>query len=144
MVQIIIVLVNNSDDTTQTGHILGDPQSRTGPVASERCLSPSSVCIVRALMHSAFLWCACHYKDMFEAAINRLIKPTFDPKFFPEFFWLHLVQDIHQLSRATGKSIQDSALIIHLLLHDILTRAQPTCKYSCIVISPSVLYISSS
>ncbi len=78
-------------------------------------------------MHSAFLWCSCHFEDMFTPALMKLIKPEFNPKFFPEFFGLHLTQDINHLSRLTGRAIEEAAIIVHMVLHDILTKTLPTC-----------------
>ena len=107
------------------GHDLGDPPSRTGIVGSERYLSPSAVCIVRAIMHSAFLWCSCHYED-YIGDLARIVKPFVQPRCIPEFFWRHLEQDIRHLSVATGRSIDDAVLLIHLVLKDMLVKDAPT------------------
>ncbi len=110
------------------GHALGSPDSRTAPPAPERSLSPPAVCIMRALMHSALLWCSCHYQDTVAAELAALVKPPVNPNNLPEFFWMHLRKDIEQLSRVTGKGLDESAIIIHLVLHGILTRPLPTSK----------------
>lgn len=115
-----------SHDTTQTGHILGSAESRTAPPAPERSLSPPAVCIMRALMHSAFLWCSCHCQNIVAAELAALVKSN--PDNLSEFFWLHLTKDIQQLSRVTGKGLDESAIIIHLVLREILLKPPPTCK----------------
>lgn len=117
-----------SHDTTQTGHALGHPTSRTGPPAPERSLSPPAVCIMRALMHSALLWCSCHYQDMVAADLAALVKPHVNPNNLPEFFWMHLMKDIEHLSRVTGKGLDESAIIIHLIIRQILTKQPPARK----------------
>lgn len=123
-----------SHDTTQTGHILGSPESRIGPPAPERSLSPPAVCIMRALMHSALLWCSCHYQDMMAAELVELVKPRQNVNILPEFFWMHLKKDIEQLSQVTGKGLEDSAIIVHLVLHGILTKESLTCKMLSLVV----------
>ncbi len=117
-----------SHDTTQTGHVLGDPDSRTAPPAPERNLSPPAICIMRALMHSAFLWCSCHFQDMVAAELAALVRPHVKPNKLPEFFWMHLRKDIEQLSRVTGKGLDEAAIIVHLVLRDILTKPPPICE----------------
>ena len=60
------------------------------------------------------------------AELADLVKPHVNPNNLPEFFWMHLNKDIEQLSRVTGKSVDESAIIIHLVLRGILTKAPPT------------------
>ena len=57
-----------------------------------------------------------------------LVKPRVDPQYLPEFFWMHLSRDIEHLSHVTGKSMEDSAMIVHLVLNEIATRMIPNCK----------------
>ncbi len=121
------VYFSYSNDTTQTGHVLGSPASRGVPPTPERSLSPPAVCIMRALMHSALLWCSCHCQDMV-AELAALVKPLINPNNLPEFFWMHLRKDIEQLSRVIGKGLDEATISIHLVLRDILTKSPPTCK----------------
>lgn len=79
-------------------------------------------------MHSAFLWCSCHCPNVI-GDLAGLVKPPFHhPEDLPEFFWLHLRKDIEHLSRVTGKGSEESAIIVHSVLQNILTKAPPTCK----------------
>ena len=114
-------------DKTQTGHVLGSVESRTTNPAPERTLSPPAVCIMRAIMHSALLWCSCHREDIMQDLVP-LVKPRVDPQYLPEFFWMHLSRDIEHLSHVTGKSMEDSAMIVHLVLNEIATGMIPNCK----------------
>ncbi len=115
---------------TQRGHILGSVDSRTGTPTPERHLSPPAVCVMRALMHSALLWCSCHEEDSI-ASLFQLVKPSVHPPYLPEFFWMHLRRDLYQLSSLTGKGLEQSAIIVHLVLKNILTVQHPPCKYTC-------------
>ena len=38
-----------------------------------------------------------------------------------EFLWRHLELDLQQLGRALGRSADDAALFMHLILHNLLT-----------------------
>lgn len=82
-------------------------------------------------MHSAFLWCSCHHPEL-EGPLRGLIKPMV-PHSIPEFFWMHLRRDIEQLARATGKSPDESAIIVHLVLQNILSTTPPICELMIIV-----------
>ena len=116
------------NDTTQTGHDLGDANSRTGAMGSERNLSPPAICILRAIMHSAFLWCSCHHHDCI-GDLARIVKPFVHPQYLPEFFWKHLEHDIKQLSITTGRNEDDATLLIHIVLKEILTKTPPTGNF---------------
>ena len=115
------------NDATPTGHVLGGAVSRTGIPAPERNLSSPAVCIMRALMHTAFIWCSCHQQDSVHD-LAPLVKPFVNPDHLPEFFWMHLKKDFEHLSRVTGKSIDEAVIIVHLVLKDILTKQPPACK----------------
>ena len=113
-----------SNDTTQTGHDLGDPNGRTAVPAPERSLSPPAVCILRALMHSTFLWACCN-NDQRIGDIVQLVKPQVPAPALAEFFWRHLDKDIQLLGRAVGKGYEEAAIIVHLVLKEILTNPPP-------------------
>ena len=61
--------------------------------------------------------------------LTQLVKVGVRPRELPEFFWRHLEQDVELLGRATGKSMDDSAITIHLVLREILLKLPPTCEY---------------
>ena len=60
--------------------------------------------------------------------LTQLVKAGVRPRDLPEFFWRHLERDVELLGRATGKSIDESAIIVHLVLREILLKAPPTCE----------------
>lgn len=119
--------VSSEADKTLTGHALGGAETRTAIPSPERNLSSPSVCIMRAIMHSALLWCSCHQQEIVHD-IAHLVKPFVHPEHLPEFFWMHLTRDIEHLSRVTGKGVEDSAIIVHLVLCEMLTNIMPDCK----------------
>ena len=101
------------------GHILGGAKLRISAPVLQRGLQPLAICILRAIMHSAFLMCCCHSSDSL-LALAELVKPAVNPKLLPQFFWMHLRKDMEHLSRVTGKGMEESAIIIHLVLQHML------------------------
>ena len=60
--------------------------------------------------------------------LTQLVKVGVRPQDLPEFFWCHLERDMELLGRATGKSMDESAIAVHLVLREILLKAPPTCE----------------
>lgn len=58
----------------------------------------------------------------------QLVKVNIRPRDLPEFFWHHLDRDIELLGRSIGRSMEESAITIHLILKEILHRDPPTCE----------------
>lgn len=105
------------------GHDLGAPQDRT-ETSPKRALSARAVCILRALMHSAFIWASCN-NDAAAGAIVGLVSPPVPPQQLPEFFWAHLEKDLELLGRDTGRGLEENVMIVHLVLRQILTSKPP-------------------
>ena len=110
-------------DATKVGHDLGAPQNRT-ETSPERELSARAVCILRTLIHSAFIWSSCN-NDAAAGAIAGLVSPPVPPQQLPEFFWAHLEKDLDLLGRDTGKGLEENVMIVHLVLRQILTSKPP-------------------
>ena len=60
--------------------------------------------------------------------LTQLVKVGVRPQNLPEFFWRHLERDVELLGRVTGKSMDESAITIHLVLREILSKMPPTCE----------------
>ena len=63
--------------------------------------------------------------SLYQHAIEGLLdltKGKVRPADLPFFFWQHLQCDIDILSRAIGKSKDESCLILHMILKDIVTE----------------------
>jgi len=58
----------------------------------------------------------------------QLVKVNIRPHDLPEFFWHHLKQDVELLGRSIGRSMDESAITIHLVLKEILQRDPPKCE----------------
>jgi hypothetical protein len=113
-----------SEEKTQAGHILGGAKSRTYTPAPERDLQPPTICILRAIMHSAFLMCSCHDPQAL-SVLAELVKPAVKERQLLEFFWMHLRKDLEHLSRVIGEGMEESAMIVHLVLQEMLFYTVP-------------------
>ena len=119
--------LHDSTDITQTGHSLGRPEARGDIPVPERSLSPAACCIVRAIMHSALVWTSCN-NDAETGGLVALVKNGLQtPQELPEFFWGHLERDVQLLAKALGKNLDDTAIVLHLVLHNIL-NTNPTTQ----------------
>ena len=58
----------------------------------------------------------------------QLVKENIRPRDLPEFFWHHLERDVELLGRSIGRSMDESAITIHLVIREILQRNPPTCE----------------
>ncbi|XP_070580810.1 E3 ubiquitin-protein ligase rnf213-alpha-like [Ptychodera flava] len=107
------------EDTTQTGHILGPPENRQDEKAvPEREMSATANAIIRLLTHAAMLGGSTKSPE----DIAVLINPSIIATEVPSFLWRHIERDVHLLTQACGKSVDDSYLIIHMILQEILKQ----------------------
>ena len=56
----------------------------------------------------------------FLKATAQLIKPSCQPDVVAQFLWRHLQRDLDILGRALGRSVDDAALTVHLVLHQMI------------------------
>jgi hypothetical protein len=118
---------SHSTDATKKGHDLGNPTERSSVPSPERDLSPLAVCIIRALMHSAFIW-TCSNNERLLGDVASLVSPSVRPNLLSEFFWKHLEKDIEIICKVLKKGEDESILIVHLVLKEILTRQRYSSK----------------
>ena len=78
-------------------------------------------------MHSAFIWASCNNPIALEA-IASLVTPQVPPQHLPEFFWAHLEKDLELLSEDTGRGLDETVMIVHLVLRQVLTIDPPTSE----------------
>ncbi|XP_074938739.1 E3 ubiquitin-protein ligase rnf213-alpha-like isoform X2 [Phalacrocorax aristotelis] len=100
-----------TEDRTGKGYILGSPLIQK--IELERDLSPASVCLARALLHSSML--LGFYTD--KQAILSLM--TEKPKDVAKFFWDHLEKDIECLAEALSRNTEDATMTVHLFLQHL-------------------------
>ena len=93
----------------------------------ERDLSPLAVCVIRALMHLAFIW-TCSNNERLLGDVASLVNPSVRPNLLSEFFWKHLEKDIEVICKVLKKGEDESILVVHLVLKEILTQQRYSSK----------------
>ncbi|XP_075418440.1 E3 ubiquitin-protein ligase RNF213-like [Tenrec ecaudatus] len=107
-------VITNDTDRTQTGHVLGSPANRNAVAVSDRELSPVVFILLRLLTHLALLLGAVQSPQ----ALQYIIKPPAkDPK---RFLQQHIQKDLEQLTKTLGKSADEVANVVHLILSSLL------------------------
>ncbi|XP_026936735.1 E3 ubiquitin-protein ligase RNF213 isoform X2 [Sagmatias obliquidens] len=107
-------VIENNMDRTQTGHVLGNPPLRGEAMVSDRELSPVVFLLIRLLTHLAMLWGATHSP---QALMNIIKPPVRDPK---GFLLKHIQRDLEQLMKMLGRSADETASVVHLVLSHLL------------------------
>ncbi|XP_050829286.1 E3 ubiquitin-protein ligase RNF213-like isoform X2 [Serinus canaria] len=105
-------------DRTQTGHILGNVEHRKALGMSDRGMSPVVFVLLRLLTHLSMLLGAS--RDL--QSLGSIIKPTVDD--VVSFLQQHIQEDLAQLTRILGKSVDDTINILHLVLSSLLQAPQ--------------------
>ncbi|XP_068759451.1 E3 ubiquitin-protein ligase rnf213-alpha-like isoform X4 [Montipora capricornis] len=109
--------VAERQDRTKTGHVLGEPGSRPTNAEPQRNLSPILCSLLRILMHASMVMGACKNAQ----ATVQVIKPRCEPCDAAELLWRHLQRDLDVLGRALGRSVDDAALTVHLVLYRMIS-----------------------
>ncbi|KAL4648632.1 E3 ubiquitin-protein ligase rnf213-beta-like [Arapaima gigas] len=102
-------------DHTQTGHILGQASRRSD--APERAIPMASFCTLRLLTHLAMLLGTVQHQQ----AVSAMIQPSV--RDVREFLWRHLEKDMEILGRSLGQNMDNTAIIVHLVLQAFLQRS---------------------
>ncbi|XP_043761210.1 E3 ubiquitin-protein ligase RNF213-like isoform X2 [Cervus elaphus] len=107
-------VINDTTDRTQTGHVLGSPPPRGVAVVSDREMSPVVFLLIRLLTHLAMLLGATQSPQ----DLMNIIKPlVWDPK---GFLQQHIQRDLEQLTDTLGRSADEAASVVHLVLRRLL------------------------
>ncbi|XP_068833610.1 E3 ubiquitin-protein ligase RNF213 [Capricornis sumatraensis] len=107
-------VIDDTTDRTQTGHVLGNPPPRGVPVVSDRQMSPVVFLLIRLLTHLAMLLGATQSPQ----DLMNIIKPlVWDPK---GFLQQHIQRDLEQLKNTLGRSADETASVVHLVLCRLL------------------------
>ncbi|NWS12014.1 RN213 ligase, partial [Pachyramphus minor] len=104
----------NNEDRTQTGHILGDIEHRRTLGVSDRGMSPVVFVLIRLLTHLSMLLGAT--KD--PQSLGKVIKPRV--RDVVSFLQEHVQEDLEQLTKILGKSVDETINTIHLVLSSLL------------------------
>ncbi|NXY15970.1 RN213 ligase, partial [Atrichornis clamosus] len=108
----------NHEDRTQTGHVLGDVQHRRTQGVSDRGMSPVVFVLLRLLTHLSMLLGATRAPQ----SLQRMIKPAVHD--VVRFLQQHVQEDLAQLTRILGKSVDETINILHLVLSSLLQAPQ--------------------
>ncbi|XP_039564492.1 E3 ubiquitin-protein ligase RNF213-like, partial [Passer montanus] len=111
-------LSRNRPDRTQTGHILADIEHRRTLGISDRGMSSTVFVLLRLLTHLSMLLGASRDPQ----SLGRMIKPTVNDVM--SFLKQHIQEDLAQLTRSLGKSVDDTINILHLVLSSFLQAPQ--------------------
>ncbi|NXQ37585.1 RN213 ligase, partial [Catharus fuscescens] len=106
------------EDRTQPGHILGGVQHRRTLGMSDRGMSPMVFVLLRLLTHLAMLLGASRDPE----SLRGMIRPAVDD--VVSFLQQHIQEDLAQLTRTVGKSVDDTLNIVHLVLSSLLQAPQ--------------------
>uniref|UniRef100_U3KDA3 RING-type E3 ubiquitin transferase n=1 Tax=Ficedula albicollis TaxID=59894 RepID=U3KDA3_FICAL len=106
----------SQEDRTQTGHILGDVEHRRTLGMSDRGVPPGVFVLLRLLTHLAMLLGASRDPQ----SLGGMIKPTVHD--VVSFLKQHIQEDLAQLIRILGKSVDDTVNIVHLVLSSLLQQ----------------------
>ncbi|NXA55769.1 RN213 ligase, partial [Nothocercus julius] len=104
----------SNEDRTQTGHVLGDAQRRRTMGVSDRAMSPVVFLLIRLLTHLAMLLGATEDPQ----SLQEIIKPPVQNSV--SFLQQHIQEDLAQLTKVLGKSVDETINILHLLLDSLL------------------------
>ncbi|KAJ7339392.1 hypothetical protein OS493_005787 [Desmophyllum pertusum] len=109
--------ISDRKDRTKTGHALGEPGSRPTCAEPQRKMSPIVCSLLRIAMHSAMVMGTCRNAQ----ATAELITPPCQSQPVEQFLWQHLQRDLDVLGRALGRSVDDAALAVHLVLQRMIS-----------------------
>ncbi|XP_041755240.2 E3 ubiquitin-protein ligase rnf213-alpha-like [Coregonus clupeaformis] len=110
------------DDSTETGHVLGDPGRRDHPdMQDTKNMSAVPFNLVRLLTHLAMLLGTRSHPQ----AIAAIIKPQVpDPSLF---LMGHLLKDMEHVTRFMGKGRDDTVNAVHLMISSLLKPHRRGC-----------------
>ncbi|XP_065826351.1 E3 ubiquitin-protein ligase RNF213-like isoform X2 [Oscarella lobularis] len=108
------------NDTTETGHILGQAEARSDNVAPERGLSSACCALIRVLMHASLMWGSCDMR--LSHAIAQIVKPGVAVNHLPQFFWNHFEKDMRAFAKAIGHTPDDASVVLHWFLNTLVVQ----------------------
>ena len=78
-------------------------------------------------MHSAFIWC-CSNNVTALGDVAAIVSPSVNPNGLQEFFWKHLEKDLEGICAIMKKGEDESILLVHLVLKQILTQQRTNSR----------------
>ncbi|XP_067860096.1 E3 ubiquitin-protein ligase rnf213-alpha isoform X2 [Heptranchias perlo] len=105
-------------DRTQAGHVLGDSSKRETVVAPDRQMSSVSFLLIRLMTHTAMILGTMEDTQ----SVAHIIKPQVQNPV--AFLWRHIEKDMEQLKGSLGKSADETAIVVHLVLCRLIQQKQ--------------------
>ncbi|XP_040296683.1 E3 ubiquitin-protein ligase RNF213-like [Bufo bufo] len=110
--------IQQDEDRTQTGHVLGGPERQGTVIAPDRDLPTPAFILLRLLTHLSMLLGS--EEDL--QSLSRIVKPPVPD--VRSFLFQHIEKDLEHLRNTLGKSSDDTTIIVHLVLCQMLNPDQ--------------------
>ncbi|KAI6651577.1 E3 ubiquitin-protein ligase [Oopsacas minuta] len=102
-------------------HALGDPLERSDILPTGiRNISAISVALLRVIIHSIFTYTLQTLNRGCPSNITQLVECT-EPRTCSKYFFLHLIQDIRDVTSITNTTFEEAVLIVHILIDRLFT-----------------------
>ena len=86
-------------------------------------------------MHSTLIWACCNQQNAAVAFVPMVHPQQQSPDHLPELFWRHLEKDVELLGKEIGRGFDETVVLVHLVLKQILT-ATPLTGISVLSLVP--------
>ncbi|CAJ0934205.1 unnamed protein product [Ranitomeya imitator] len=110
--------IQQAEDRTQTGHVLGLPERQGTVLAPDRDLSTPAFIVLRLLTHLSLLLGS----EVELQTVTRIVKPQVPD--VRSFLFRHIEKDLEYLRNTLGKSADDTTTVVHLVLNQMLSPDQ--------------------
>ncbi|XP_075712304.1 E3 ubiquitin-protein ligase RNF213 isoform X2 [Rhinoderma darwinii] len=110
--------IQQVEDRTQTGHVLGLPERQGTVIAPDRDLPTPAFILLRLVTHLSMLLGS---EENLQSLI-RIVKPPVQD--VGSFLFRHIEKDLEYLKNTLGKSADDTTTIVHLVLCQMLNPDQ--------------------
>ncbi|XP_018410442.1 PREDICTED: LOW QUALITY PROTEIN: E3 ubiquitin-protein ligase RNF213-like [Nanorana parkeri] len=107
--------IQQGEDRTQTGHVLGDPDRQGPAVAPDRDIAAPAFILLRMITHLAMLLGS----EEDTQNLMCIVKPPVQN--VQNFVFRHIERDLEYLRNSLGKSTDDTTTVIHLVLDKMLS-----------------------
>ncbi|KAM4037716.1 E3 ubiquitin-protein ligase RNF213 isoform 1-T2 [Anomaloglossus baeobatrachus] len=111
-------MIQQNEDRTQTGHVLGLPERQGTAIAPDRDLSTPAFIVLRLLTHLSMLLGS----EVELQSVTQIVKPHVPD--VRSFLVRHIEKDLEYLKNTLGKSADDTTTIVHLVLRQMLNPDQ--------------------
>ncbi|XP_073505318.1 E3 ubiquitin-protein ligase RNF213-like [Phyllobates terribilis] len=111
-------IIQQNEDRTQTGHVLGLPERQGTVIAPDRDLSAPAFIVLRLLTHLSMLLGS----EVELQTATHIVKPQVPD--VRSFLFRHIEKNLEYLRNTLGKSADDTTTIAHFVLSQMLNPDQ--------------------